>query len=153
LFITFIIFFYNPLDVIVSPEANVSYADLVAVLDNLHGQVYAPSLGQLQDGYMLYPAAHWVALEDMIRGPGRSTENHPNTRNLLAPLLDPQRPSFILTNYPLEQDRMLGFLLDYYVLEADFGDRFISLTVLPKRFNHLWPRYLYRYAPEEAAQD
>jgi hypothetical protein len=53
LFITFIIFFYNPLDVIVSPEANVSYADLVAVLDNLHGQVYAPSLGQLQDGYMI----------------------------------------------------------------------------------------------------
>jgi hypothetical protein len=114
--------------------------------------VYAPTLGQLERGYQFFPAAHWVALEDMIRGPGRDTQNHPNTRRLLEPALNPSGPAFLLTNYPLEIDPLLGFLTEYYVLEQDYGDRFAALGVLPGRYSlyQAWPRYLYRYSPGEA---
>ena len=113
--------------------------------DGLDGPVYAPWLGQLQKGYSFYPAAHWVALEDMIRGPGRATENHPGTRALLEPSIDPGGPAYILANRPLETYPFLAFLEDYYVLESDYGDRFKALRVLPKRWDHGWPRYLYRH--------
>jgi len=39
-------------------------------------------------------------------------------------------------------------LNETYTLEVDFGDRFKPLSVLPKRFFHGWPRYLYRYHPK-----
>lgn len=151
---TFALLAYNPFRVIVSPQANAAYADLLGLLHSLDGNVYAPSLGQLPEGYTLYPAAHWVALEDMIRGPGRETRNHPNTRRLLAPAIQPERPAFILSNYPLEVlIPALSFLTDYYVLEADLGDRFRPLRALPKRWDAGWPRYLYRYAPSEEARE
>jgi hypothetical protein len=151
---TFALLAYRPSDVITSPRAAAAYSDLLALLRSLDGSVYAPSLGQLPDGYTLYPAAHWVALEDMIRGPGRETRNHPNTRRLLAPALRPERPAFILSNYPLEVlIPALSFLTDYYVLEADLGDRFRPLRALPKRWDAGWPRYLYRYAPQEGAPE
>jgi hypothetical protein len=36
-------------------------------------------------------------------------------------------------------------------LDADSSDHvFIALRGLPKRWDHGWPRYLYRYAPDEA---
>jgi hypothetical protein len=150
LVISFGLFFYNPLSVLRPQTAYATYTDFIAFLRGLDGTVYAPSLGQLDADYGLYPAAHWVALEDMIRGPGRNTANHSVVRQLLEPAVNPRGVAYVLTNYPLEADPMLGFLNDYYVLESDLGDRFEPLRVLPKRFDHGWPRYLYRYAPEEA---
>lgn len=55
--------------------------------------------------------------------------------------------SKILMNYPLENDPILAFLLEYYKLETDLGERFAPLTALPKRFNLEYPRYLYQYQP------
>ena len=144
-FISLSFFIYNPLTVVVSPRAGDSYGELVSVLEGMPGPVYAPWLGQLQKGYSFYPAAHWVALEDMIRGPGRATENHPGTRALLEPSIDPGGPAYILANRPLGTYPFFAFLEDYYVLESDYGDRFKALRVLPKRWDHGWPRYLYRH--------
>lgn len=146
LFVTLAILFYDPSRVITSPRAGQSYADLIDMLQGLEGEVYAPSLGQLQDGYEFYPAAHWVALEDMIRGPGRDTRNHPNTRALLEPALHPSGEAYVLANHPLDAYPWIQFLEEVYVLETDFGDRFQPLRVLPARWDHGWPRYLYRYA-------
>jgi hypothetical protein len=154
LFVTFAVLSFNPFTVAVSGRADRSYADLIQMLRALGGPVYAPSLGQLEKGPNLYPAAHWVALEDMIRGPGRDTRNHLLTRRLLEPVINPSGPAFILANYPLDAEGfppLLRFLLDDYVLETDLGNRFEPLRCLPKRYDHGWPRYLYRYAPAEAA--
>jgi hypothetical protein len=148
---SFALLLYNPLPLIVSPQAQTAYADLISLLNSLPGPVYAPSIGQLQSGYVLSPTAHWVALEDMIRGLGRDTRDHPNTLALLQPAIEPSGPAYILANTPLETYPWIAFLNDYYVLDTDFGERFEALRVLPKRFDHLWPRYLYRYSPEKAA--
>ena len=43
---------------------------------------------------------------------------------------------------------MLAFLTDDYVLACDLGDRFAPLRVLPKRYDHGWPRYRYRNRSE-----
>jgi hypothetical protein len=150
--LTFILFVYDLGHVLVSPSAQASYDDLITTLNSLDGTVYAPTIGQLPGVYTFYPAAHWVALEDMIRGPGRDTANNPNTRKLLEPALNPTGPAYILSNFPLEDNKLLGFLMEKYVLDTDYGDRFKPLHILPKRYNHLWPRYLYRYDPEAAAQ-
>ena len=149
LFISFAFLAYNPFPVMTSPDADEAYDDLVNYLTELDGSVYAPSIGQLQDGFALYPTAHWVALEDMIRGPGRDTSNHPNTRLLLQPAIEPQGQAYILANYPLEFYYWIGFLNEYYILDSDLGDRFEPLRVLPARWDHGWPRYVYRYAPDE----
>ncbi len=142
---------YFPWRYVVSPSAGDSYAEFISTLQNLDGPVYAPQLGQLQDDYKLYPAVGWVALEDIIRGPGRSTQNHPTSRLLLESVIQPDGPAYIVMNYPLETDPLLGFLADYYVREADWGARFAPLRALPHRWDLAWPRYLYRYAPDEAA--
>ena len=84
----------------------------------------------------------------MIRGPGKDTTNHPNTRKLLNPLLSPAIPSSIFANYPLENYGWLAFLNEYYVMQEDFGDRFKPLRVLPARWDHGWPRYLYTFRYE-----
>ena len=136
---------YNPATVLVPANAKASYRDMVAFLNTLDGPVYAPTLGQLQGDYAFYPAAHWVALEDMIRGPGKDTRNHPNTRWLLNPALHPEGNAYILANLPLNAYGWLAFLEDYYVLDEDLGERFASLQGLPRRFDHGYPRYLYRY--------
>jgi len=46
----------------------------------------------------------------------------------------------------------LEFLNDYYVLKTDFKARFKPLRVLPGRWDHKWPRYLYRYTPSEVTK-
>ncbi len=145
--LTFLLF--NPFSMVVSSRAGEKFNEMIAMLRSLDGPVYAPSLGQLDRDYMFFPAAHWVALEDMIRGPGRDTYNHPNTRHILDPAINPNGPAYILANYPLDTYSWIAFLGDYYVLEKDFEDRFEPLRVLPKRWDHGWPRYLYRYAPNE----
>ncbi len=150
IFLTLALFIYNPRNVIISSQAKARYQDLISLLRNLDGPVYALTLGQLDKDFVLYPAAHWVALEDMIRGPGKDTSNHPNTRQLLNPVINPIGKAYILANWPLEVYPWMAFLADYYVLETDYGERFIELRSLPKRFDHGWPRYLYRYDPAQA---
>ena len=154
LFVSFALLLYNPLNEICSFRASESYDDLVAELNGVDGTVYAPSLGQLQEGYVLYPAAHWVALEDMLRGPGKETRDHPTVRRLLQPVIEPNGPTYILSNYPLDDlIPALAFLTDYYVLAEDYEDRFKPLRVLPGRWDHAWPRYLYRYDAAKAVAD
>ncbi len=150
LFVTLAFFLFNPFSYVVSPQAGARYAEMIAMLRSLDGPVYAPTLGQLDRDYEFYPAAHWVALEDMIRGPGRDTRDHPNTRRLLEPAIHPNGSAYIFANYPPDTYAWLAFLDEYYVLEKDFGDQFKPLGSLPKRWDHGFPRYLYKYAPGQA---
>lgn len=55
-------FIYNPAKAIVSTKADVSFAEFVDFIKGLDGPVCAPSLGQLQKDYVLFPAATWVDL-------------------------------------------------------------------------------------------
>ncbi|NWG07507.1 MAG: hypothetical protein HXY35_12560 [Chloroflexi bacterium] len=143
--LSFTLFFYSPASVVVSPKAPEAYQDLIGYLNSLDGPVYAPWVGQLESGYAFSPSVHWVPMEDLIRGPGEDTFNHPNTRMLLKPVLSPDADTaYILMNYPLENDTLLSFLLAEYRLEADLGDRFAPLSTLPKRYNLEYPRYLYK---------
>jgi hypothetical protein len=144
---TFALFVYNPLAVIVPPQASAAYQDLVEELKSLDGPVYAPWIGQLQDDYQFYPAVHWVPMTDLVRGPKVDWGSHPNTRRLLEPVANPKGKAFILAHDPLEDDYALAFLKENYVLVIDFEDRFRSLTTLPRRYYIGWPRYLYAYQP------
>lgn len=145
--ISFVVLFFNPIPVIASPNGASAYKDLIAYLDSLDGTVYAPWIGQLPDTSKLYPKVNWVAMEDIIRGPGVEEQDHPTTREIFASLIAPQQTTYILMNYPLEDDPMLGFMGKYYALEADLGERFAALGPLaPTRWNLLYPRYLYKYS-------
>lgn len=148
LVLAFAFLVYNPFRFMVSPAAAQQYDEFVEFLNGLDGPVYAPWVGQLQSEFVLSPAAHWVALDDMIRGPGNAVSNHPNTRYLLSDLISPSGSAYVLTNLPLQADPLLDFLLEYYVLETDLGERFMGLSTLPKRFMIEYPRYLYRYNSE-----
>jgi hypothetical protein len=141
---SFALLYYIPASVMVSPSAPEAYDDLISYLNSLDGPVYAPWLGQLQSGYSFSPSAHWVPMEDLIRGPGVDIFNHPNIRTLLEPVIYPKGNAYILMNYPLEDDSLLTFLLANYRLEKDLGERFAPLSTLPKRFNLEYPRYLYK---------
>ena len=153
LIVNFGLLAYDPRDVIVSNQADASYADFVGMLNTIPGTVYAPTQGQLAADYRFYPSAHWVAMEDMVRGPNRDRRNQPSTRHLLAPVAEPDHPAFILTNLPLAQTPVLEFLTARYVLVSDFGDRFKPLKVLPMRWDNGWPRFMYRYVPHGARSD
>lgn len=144
LVLAFVTLAYDPRPLTPSPRAEAAYADLVGYLRGLGGPVYAPWQGQLPGGFVLHPTAHWVALEDLVRGPGRDPAHDPAVRRLAAPAVHPAGPAFVLTNQPLHAVDVLGFLQEDYVLACDLGDRFAALRVLPKRYDHGWPRYLYR---------
>lgn len=144
---SFSLLFFNPSSVVVSSNAHATYRDMIIFLNSLDGPVYAPWLGQLQNGYSFYPAVHWVPMEDLIRGKGEDEYNHPITRKLLEPVIYPKRKAYILMNYPLENDPLLSFLLNEYKLELDLGNRFADLTTLPKRYDLAYPRYIYSYNP------
>ncbi len=150
-FVSFAALAYNPLPLLIPGGAQASYDDLLAMLKGVDGAVYAPDIGQLQAEYTLYPAAHWVALEDMIRGAGNSTANNPLVRSLLAVLEEPSAGAYLLLNQPLEELPLFAYLGESYVLETDFGERFAALRLPPKRFEHGYPRYLYRFVGENAA--
>jgi hypothetical protein len=140
---SFAVFIYNPLTVIIPPDAPAAYADLTAELHSLDGPVYAPWLGQLAEGYQFSPAAHWVPLTDLFRGPGVKLREHPTALRLLAPVAQ-ARPGYILLHAPLEVDPVLAFLGRHYTLEKDYGERFAALATLPRRYYLGYPRYLYR---------
>ena len=144
---SFSLFYYQPNSVVVSPKADDAYQDLVIYLNSLDGEVYAPWLGPLESGYEFSPTVHWVPMEDLIRGQEVDVNDHPTIRRLLNPVIHPSGSAYILMNYPLENDPMLSFLLEYYKLETDLGERFAPLTTLPKRFNLEYPRYLYKFQP------
>jgi 4-amino-4-deoxy-L-arabinose transferase-like glycosyltransferase len=147
---SFAVFLYAPASVIVSPQAQQDYKDFINILQGLHAQVYGPFMGQLQSDYVLVPGAHWVSIEDMLRGPGRDEYDNPTTHKLLASVIEPEGAAYIILPLPLDGDPLIGFLTKYYVLETDYGDRFKTLSTLPKRFSNGWPRYLYRYDPQAA---
>lgn len=126
-------------------SARASYADLQATIRALPGTVYAPGIGQLVSGPRLYPAAHWVALEDMMRGQHRTAADSALARRMLDPLRHPSAPAFVLTNRPLEtMSAPTSELAASYELVQDYGDRFTPLTAVPRPYHAGWPRYLYR---------
>jgi hypothetical protein len=123
-----------------------SYAELKATISELPGTVYAPGIGEFDDGPRLYPAAHWVALDDMMRGSGRTSADTALARSMLEPLRHPENTAFVLTNEPLATlSHPVGELAATYSLVKDYGDRFALLSGLPRRYDHGWPRYLYRF--------
>jgi hypothetical protein len=110
--------------------------------------VYAPWIGQLQDGYQFSPAVHWVPLTDILRGPGVDIRDHPDVRRYLAAVEQPSGRAYILMNSYLEDDDALAHLAGRYVVTADLGDRFAALATLPRRYFLGYPRFLYQYEPE-----
>lgn len=138
---------YNPGMYWLPSSARASYADLQETIRALPGPVYAPGIGQFVDGPQLYPAGHWVALEDMMRGPHRTSADSARARRMLDPARHPATTAFILTRVPLSEMPMpVSELAPDYVMVQDFGDRFAPLTALPRPTDPGWPRYLYRFS-------
>jgi len=128
-------------------SAGASYADLQSTIRALPGKVYAPGIGEFTSGPQLYPAAHWVALDDMVRGPHRTAADSALARRMLDPIRHPATAAYVLTNHPLATlAPPVSELASSYTLVQDYGQRFASLTALPRRFDHGYPRYLYRSA-------
>jgi hypothetical protein len=146
-FLSFALLAYNPLKLLTSPDAGRSYSDFLATLRAVPGSVYAPFQGYLAPGdYRFRPAAHWVALEDMVRGHASGSGGQLQIRKLLEPARAPVGAAFVLTNQPASQwTPALAPLADHYELVVDYGDRFKALRTLPHRWDLLWPRYLYRH--------
>ncbi len=146
--LAFVANLYDIRRAIVPPvEAWREYDDLVKMVNSLDGIVYMPFVGQLPSGARLPYVAHWVQLEDMVRGPGREIRANPVIMSILKPLsYPPGNNAYILTDYPLGADLLLGFLEPDYGFVADLGDRFKLLRALPGRISGTtWPRYLYAH--------
>jgi hypothetical protein len=138
---------YDPRMFWLPSSARSSYAELQETIRDLPGPVYAPGIGQFVDGPQLTPAAHWVALEDMMRGPHRTSADTARARHILDALRHPATTAFVLTNQPLAaMPEPVNELAPSYVIVEDFGSRFAPLTALPRPTNPGWPRYLYRFA-------
>jgi hypothetical protein len=135
----------DPRDFWLPDSAGAAYADLQSTIRALPGKVYAPGIGQFSDGPQLFPAAHWVALDDMLRGPHRTPADSALSRSMLDPIRHPATTAYVLTNIPLAtMAPPVSELANSYTLVQDYGTRFSSLTALPRRFEHGYPRYLYR---------
>jgi hypothetical protein len=151
--IAFVPLMYAPQTVFVSRHARAAYADLVTTVRALPGPVYAPGIGQFPGAPLFSPGAHWVALEDMVRGPGHGAADMAAARALIDPVADAQGEAFILTNTPHTiETPPLNTLDGRYVLVEDFGTRFADLAGLPKRYDHKYPRYLYASPAAVAAR-
>ena len=147
LLLAFATLVHDPRAYWVPARAGAAYADLRATLSALPGPVYAPGIAQFPDGDTLVPAMHWVALDDMMRGPHRAASDSALARALLAPTEHRAGVSFVLTNHPLsELAPPVNELARSFVLVQDFGSRFETLRTLPRRFDQGYPRYLYRSA-------
>ncbi len=148
--LSFVLFLYNPISVLVSPRAPEAYRDFVGYLKALDGTVYIPWVGQLQDGVRLSPSVHWVPMEDLVRGRSPKSDGK-IVRQLMQPAMQPQGKAFLMLNsQSLDELPAIRFLSDFYVFEKDTGERFKALSTLPRRFNIEYPRYLYRYDPQAA---
>ena len=145
--VAFVPLIYAPQTVILSPHAPAAYAEFLGVVHGLDGPVYAPDIGELAGPPLFFPGAHWVALEDMGRGPGHTTGDRAQAYSLMGPAEHPTGTAYLITNLPLPAEQPpLSLLASSYVLQTDFGDRFAALAGLPKRYNHRFPRFLYRFA-------
>ena len=134
--------------------ARIEYADLLSTVRALPGTVYAPAIGQFVNGPPLYPAAHWVALEDIMRGPHRTAADSALARSLMDPARHPAGNAFLLTNRPIESlSAPMKELSASYALVQDFGNRFAALQPLPRPFNTGYPRFLYRSTSPGAASN
>lgn len=143
--LSFALFAYNPMSVVVSGQSQMIYQDFVSYLEGLPGTVYAPWIGQLQDRKIFSPSLHWVPLDDLVRGKNPDPTKHPPLEKLLQSVVQPKGKAYLLHNLPLEQDGRLSFLQQNYKLEADLGTRFRALKTLPKHYTLDYPRYLYRH--------
>jgi hypothetical protein len=153
LFASFCLLLYNPLQVIPPVNAGSAYQDFIQTLHQFDGPVYAPFTSYIPGESKLYPNAHWVALEDMVRRPGDDGRDAPETRRQLKDAIQPNGNAYLLTNLPIEQMvPAMAFLGDYYVLDQDFGKRFAALEGLPGRFGHGYPQYLYRHKQNQSNQ-
>jgi 4-amino-4-deoxy-L-arabinose transferase-like glycosyltransferase len=143
---------HDPRDFWLPDSAGASYADLQSTIRALPGKVYAPGIGQFADSAELFPAAHWVALDDMMRGPHRTAADSALARSMLDPIRHPAMTAYVLTNHPLATlAPPVSELAGGYALVTDYGARFSSLAALPRRFDHGYPRYLYRSTTAEVA--
>jgi hypothetical protein len=137
---------YAPQTVVVSSHSHAALADLETAVKALPGSVYAPGIGQFAGPPIFSPGAHWVALEDMERGPGHTAADEARVLVLLDPVVHPTGTQYVLTSRPLSGMTVpLSLLEPHYTLAQDYGDRFIALTGTPKRYSHGFPRYLYEF--------
>lgn len=125
--------------------ARAEYADLQRTVRALPGSVYAPGIGQFVSGPTLYPAAHWIAVEDIMRGPRRTAADSALARQLIDPARHPAGVAFLITNRPIATiSAPVSELAPSYTLVQDFGNRFAALEPLPRPFDTGFPRFLYR---------
>jgi hypothetical protein len=137
---------YAPQTVVVSSHSHEALADLKGTVKALPGSVYAPGIGQFAGPPIFSPGAHWVAIEDMERGPGHNAADEARAFALLDPVVHPTGRQFVLTARPLVgMTAPLSLLEPHYALVQDYGNRFVALTGTPKRYNHGFPRYLYEF--------
>jgi hypothetical protein len=145
--VAFVPLIYAPQTVILSPRAPVAYADFLGFVRGLDGPLYAPDIGELAGPPLFHPGAHWVALDDIGRGPGHTDADRAIAYGLMGPAEHPAGRAYLITNLPLATEQPpLSRLSRLYVLQIDFGDRFAALAGLPKRYNHRFPRFLYRFS-------
>ena len=145
---SFALLAYDPRSVLPPPGAVGKYEELRRLVRALPGSTYAPDIGPLPDAPGTVPAAHWIALDDLLRARARDSLT---VEAVLAPALHPPGRAWLLTYRRLASYPCFRSLERRYVLDADFGDRFVAVAPLLRRFHQGWPRYLYRYAPDAAA--
>jgi hypothetical protein len=144
---------HDPRDFWIPGSANASYLDLQSTVRALPGKVYAPGIGQFSDGPQLFPAAHWVALDDIMRGPRRTAADSALSRSMLDVIRHPATTVYVLTNKPLAAfGPPVSEIEDSYSLVKDYGSRFSSLRALPRRFDHGYPRFLYQSTASEVTR-
>lgn len=139
---------YNPKSVLSPPGAVEKYTELGRLIHALPGSTYAPDIGQLPGAPGLVPAAHWIALDDLMRAHAKDSLT---VEAVLAPAIHPPGKAWLLTYRRLSSYSCFRSLEPCYVLDADLGDRFIAIQPLRRRFHQGWPRFLYRYDPAAAA--
>jgi hypothetical protein len=142
---SFVILMYNPKSVIIPPEAEGQYQELVSTLKSIDGSVYSPYTGPLEDEYVFFPTANWILMYDLVRGPGIQDDNQAILKGLLDPVQNPHGIAYILTDHPLETDPIIGYLAESYLREEDFEAKFSALKGLPMRYQILYPQYLYHH--------
>jgi hypothetical protein len=151
--LSFLALLYSPASALIAGDANEAYRDLLAMADACEGPIYAPWLGHVPGSVRFQPAAHWVPMDDMLRGPGEHSAAKARVAKILeAAIHPPGGHGYVLTNARMESDAVIAMLQEHYVLEKDFGERFRPLQGLTRRYTPGWPRYLYRYDPQLAEQ-
>jgi hypothetical protein len=148
LLVSFAALAYDPRNVLTSPRAGEKSAELMRLIRTLPGSTCAPDLGQLPGGPRLHPAAHWIALDDLMRA---RAQDSLTVEAVLAPAIHPPGKAWLLTYRRLNSYSCLRSLRPCYALDTDLGDRFMALEFQPRRFRLGWPRFLYRYDPAAVA--